>query len=86
MRFDGICVDLKTMHSDDAKAKAPEAIKTSGAIKKHQNDGGGGGIEPPTQGFSIHVFHCLPLLIDVATIHINQRLTGFLTYLTAFLC
>jgi hypothetical protein len=37
-----------------------------------------GGIEPPTQGFSIHTFHYLLLLIEATTININQQLTSVL--------
>ena len=33
-----------------------------------------GGIEPPTQGFSIHTFLYFPLLIGADRININQRL------------
>jgi hypothetical protein len=33
-----------------------------------------GGIEPPTQGFSIHTFLYFPLLIGADRINTNQRL------------
>jgi hypothetical protein len=36
-----------------------------------------GGIEPPTQGFSIHTFLYLPTLISAYTININQQLTRY---------
>ena len=35
-----------------------------------------GGIEPPTQGFSIHTFYYLPPLIEIGSININQQLTS----------
>jgi len=39
------------------------------------NAGGWGGIEPPTQGFSIPKNNYLTALIAVAIIYMNQQLT-----------
>jgi hypothetical protein len=45
-----------------------------------------GGIEPPTQGFSIHTCYYFSLLIDASIINVNQQLTILLLIFAQLEC